>query len=243
MIFGASDRDAIFRSQVRKACESSAMITHPEIPRVKAQMIQKHLLVEVARCGHMIRIADNDLSQVRQAVRVLDHDPINLPLDVYQEYLGMMDTKTQANEGYFMFLYSYMLSNLDHLREGIKIADMIIEGDNPVSYKETIRLAKIRGIYERLADYCRDKLDVEDVPYREALEYIECALEEISIILRVATGKDVEIEEISDHMELSENLDPTAFRNLFMIDMDPEELHLVESFEVDFDRRTEIMFG
>lgn len=243
MIFGASDRDVIFRSQVRKACESSAMITHREIPQLEARMIQKHLLVEVARCSHMLRIADNDFSQIRQAVKVLDREPINLPLDVYQDYLSFLDGKTQANEGYFMFLYSYMLGNLDHLREGIKIADMIIGGDNPVSYHETIQLARVRGIYERLADYCRDKLDVEDVPYKEAFDYIQCALEEISIILRVATGKDVEIEEISEHMETAENMDPTAFRNLFMIDMDPEELRQVEAFEVDFDRRTEIMFG
>ena len=98
------------------------MPAHHEIPPNMCLMIQDHLVKEVIRCGHMIRIADNDFSHIRQAARELDSDPVNLPMNVYDEYLGILDEKTRKNEDYFMFLYAYMLGYMDHIRNGIRIA-------------------------------------------------------------------------------------------------------------------------
>lgn len=243
MIFSAADRDALFRSQVRKACETTAITGHHEIPLDRISMIQKQLLREINRCSHMLRIADNDFTKIRRAAVELDAEPISLPAQVYADYLGILDEQTRENEAYYMFLYSYMLGYMGHIRGGIAVADQIEGGGNPISDLEKIRLSRVRRIYERCADHCRDLLDEDTVPYDQALEYIECALEEISIMLRVGTGKDVELDEISNHMEWAESADSTPFRNLFMVDMDPDDLSLVEDFEVDWERRLDIMIG
>jgi len=246
LIFDRSDREALFRTEVRKACESAMVTTRDDISPARKQMISKQLMMEVARCHAMVRIADNDLSNIREDAAIMDEEPLHLPLDVYDDYLKVLKSEDREEEGYYTFLYTYFLGYLEHIREGIRIADTILEGGNPVGEKETVRLLKVRSILESLRDRCSDLMEADpegDVPYAEAMEVIECNLEEVSIMLRIGSGREIDLDEMSLHLEWAETLDQEPFRKLFLIDMDPDDKAIFTEYDRVWESRVRIMLG
>ena len=246
MIFDRSDREALFRTEVRKACESAMVTTRDDISPARKQMISKQLLMEVNRCHAMVRIADNDLSNIREDAAIMDEETLHLPLDVYDDYMKVMKEQDREDEGYYTFLYTYFLGYLEHIREGIRISDLILEGGNPVGEKEMIRLMKVRTILEGCRDRCSELMDEGaegDVPYARAMEVIECNLEEISIMLRIGSGREIDIDEISLHLEWAETIDQDPFRKLFLIDMEHDDRQLFTDYDRAWESRVRIMLG
>lgn len=209
-------------------------------------MIHTHLVSEVARCHAMVGVADNDLSSIREDAAMMDQEPLHLPIDVYDDYLKMVKERDREEEGYYTFLYTYFLGYLDHIRAGIRIADDILEGRNPVGEKETIRLLKVRTILEGCLERCQMFMDVgedSDVPYQKASEFIQCNLEEISIMLRIGSCREIDIDEMSLHLQWAETLDPEPFRDLFLIDMDPSDLAVYTDFDRAWADRVRAIIG
>lgn len=222
------------------------VLTRDDISPARRQMIQTQLISEVARCHAMVRIADNDLSSIRSDAAMLDEEPLHLPLDVYDDYLGMLKEKEREDEGYYTFLYTYLLGYLEHIRGGIRIADDLLAGRNPVGEKETIRLLKVRTILEGCLERCQMLTDVgedSDVPYQNAGEFIQCNLEEISIMLRIGSCREIDLDEMAFHLQWADTLDPQPFRDLFLIDMDPSDLAVYTEFDLAWADRVRAIIG
>lgn len=209
-------------------------------------MIHMHLISEVARCHAMIRVADDDLSNIRADAAMMDQEPLHLPLDVYDDYLSIVKERDREDEGYYTFLYTYFLGYLDHIRGGIRIADDILAGRNPVGEKETIRLLKVRTILEGCLERCQmlmDEGEESDVPYQKASEFIQCSLEEISIMLRIGSCREIDTDEMSYHLQWADTIDPEPFRDLFLIDMEPSDLAVYTEFDLAWADRVRAIIG
>lgn len=209
-------------------------------------MIHMHLISEVARCHAMIRVADDDLSNIRADAAMMDQEPLHLPLDVYDDYLSIVKERDREDEGYYTFLYTYFLGYLDHIRGGIRIADDILAGRNPVGEKETIRLLKVRTILEGCLERCQmlmDEGEESDVPYQKAGEFIQCSLEEISIMLRIGSCREIDTDEMSYHLQWADTIDPEPFRDLFLIDMEPSDLAVYTEFDLAWADRVRAIIG
>lgn len=244
MIFDRSDREALFRTEVRKACESAMVNTREDISPTRRQIISQQLMMDVNRCHAMVRIADNDLSSIREDAAMMDSEPIHLPLDLYDDYISVMKEEDRESEAYYTFLYTYMLGYLEHIRGGIRIADVIIEGGNPVSEKDMLNFVKVRSIMDSLQQRCSDLMDVDsDVPYGEAMEFIDCNLEECSIMLRIGSGRDIPLDEMSLHLEWSETVDDGAFDSLFLRDMSPSDRRIIDEYLKTWDVRVRTIIG
>lgn len=244
MIFDRSDREILFRTEVRKACESAMVSTREDISAARKQIISQQLLMDVARCHAMVRLADNDLSSIREDAAMFDSEPLNLPLDIYDDYMKVMKNDDREDEAYYTFLFTYMLGYLEHIRNGIRIADTILEGGNPVSEKDSIHILKVRNILKSCRDRCTSLMEVDpDVPYDKALDLIECDLEECSIVLRIASGRDIPLDEMTFHLEWAETIEPEAFNRLFLIDMPPEDRDVYQMFEKAWEERVGIIIG
>ena len=244
MIFSRADREVLLRVEVRKACESATIGIYDSISPVRRNILASHLLMDMARCHAMIRLADNDLTNIREDMAIMDEGPATPPLDIYTEYLQKVVTPEAGDdEGQYTFLYGFMMSYIDHIRKGIQMAEDMIRGIPPVSDGDMIRFARTRDMLERMLEHCEGMDDGDGVPYSGAAEYLDCNLEECSIILRIGSGRDVSLEEISFHMEWADTQDPSAFDTVFGPDISEDEDELLSWYESIWDRRLWIMIG
>ena len=100
------------------------------------------------------------------------------------------------------------------------------------------------GILDSLQQRCSDLMDVDsDVPYGEAMEFIECNLEECSIMLRIGSGRDIPLDEMSLHLEWSETVDDGAVDSLFLKDMSPSDRRIIDEYLKTWDVRVRTIIG
>lgn len=243
MIYDLEDRQIIARTQVRKSIEAASIHSADDIePRLRT-MIEEQLFRDIDRCGFMLRLADNDFGLISEDIRDISDNHQMLPPEIYKVYLDRMDDESRDDEGRYLMLFTYAVAYMPMLSTGLSVASTILSADTTVPDREAIMYRKAYILFEDAMRHCGELLDEEDVPYVAAYEFAECALEECSIILRIAGGKEVPTDEISLHMEWADTQDPKVFVDVIACTLTGEEKAVWDSFMQWEDKRTCVMIG
>ena len=130
-----------------------------------------------------------------------------------------------------------------HFSMAQKWSEEILAGSKAVSYSDFMALQRLSELLRIAGERCDLMKDETDLPYVEAGRYIECMLDECSILMRTHLSKIVTIDELCYHLDFREYVDVDAFNKLFLPDYAPEVRREIIAFQNKFAARGDILYA
>jgi hypothetical protein len=119
----------------------------------------------------------------------------------------------------------------------------ILDGQPPVSYEDFMKFTKMKGLFTVAKEHCEPLVDFEDLPYAEANDYIDCMLDECSIMMRLHLSKPVGVDELCGHVDRRKMVSVDDFNKICLPDYDPRDRGDIVSFENKMQYRTDILYA
>ncbi|MBE6518490.1 MAG: hypothetical protein E7Z70_02960 [Thermoplasmata archaeon] len=146
-------------------------------------------------------------------------------------------------ESAFVAYCNIGISAYFHFSTAQRWSEEILGGRNPVSYPDFMSLQLLSELLRIAGERCDLMKDETDLPYLEAGRYIECMLDECSILMRTHLSKLVTKEELCYHLDFREFVDADAFNKLFLPDFAPEVRREIIAFQNRASSRGDILYA
>ena len=154
-----------------------------------------------------------------------------------------MDETSLNLESQFVFLCNLGLQIFINMTKAKPIARSILDGKNPIQYSDFLGYQKIRDILLKSKERCDLLLDETDLPYKAAGHYIDCMLDECSIITRMYLSKPISSDELCYHIDFHEAVDCDEYNKLFLPEVPPENRYDVIDFQKKMDDRLVLIYA
>ena len=146
-------------------------------------------------------------------------------------------------ESAFIFYVNLGLHFFIHMTKGRTYASKILEGTNPITYADFKKLQKIRDLLLQGKDRYELLKDNTDLPYESAGHYIDCMLDECSLIIRMYLSKPIAIQDLCLHMDFRDAVRKEDYNKLFLPEVPPEDRKDILDFQMTEDDRLELFYG
>ena len=156
------------------------------------------------------------------------------------ESLGDNDLKYESA---FIFYVNIGLHFFIHMTKGRTYASKILEGENPISYAEFLKLQKIRDILMKSKERYELLKDDTDLPYESAGYYIDCMLDECSFMMMIYLSKPIAIQDLCLHMDFRDAVNKDDYNKLFLPEVPPEDRQDIIEFQKTSDERISLFYG
>ncbi len=240
MIFGAEDVEVLERTISRKTLETESLMDSP-ISEWMKMSISKQLSRDIFRCKMMMDLASGDLNSLPANITTLTDDIDVVDDRTCFEYMSLLNKDDLADEHKFLWLYNVLLAFIPDLTNALNYAGVILSGKQPISSKEIRSLTSFKDLLFKLDAACGS---VESHADRAKIkDFIEYCKDECSLVIRIATGKRMPIDEVFQHFEHSKTLDPVAFDAFCPAHMDDSQMALWNGFNQHWKERLQLILA
>ena len=243
MIYSTDECIVINGIRNRKILEKSIYNSMDSLPIAFRSAMDAQLDSDIARCEAMIRIGMNDLSNLYNDMEALSPQPSCLSLELYQHYLNSLTEEDMKLESSFVFYSNLGIDFYIHMAAAKNIANAMLDGGAKVSYAEFIKTQKIRDMLNKSKARCDDLKDDTDLPYAAAGRYIDCMLNECSLILKMYLSKDISVKELCRHIDQRTYVSSDDYNKLFLTEFSPEDRGDMVSFQNNMKDRSDLMLA
>jgi len=130
-----------------------------------------------------------------------------------------------------------------HMVRSSVFADEILSGEKLVTYSDFSKLQVLTRIFTDAKSRCEMMSDVPDLPYDSAEAYVDCMLDECSILKKIYLSKQISVTDLCCHVDSLNHVVPDDFNSLFMPDYPPEIKEGLESFESKAKDRLDLLYA
>lgn len=189
---------------------------------------------EERRCDTMARLLSFQLDSVDEDIKFI-LEPPEIPEDLFQGFVKALKGPDRELYEDFMRLLTRIVITVPYYRTGLSMAPILARGDSPLKESKIFSLVDCRDILEEVSAG-----DIEDPAI---IDYIEYCLEEISLVIRACTAKEMDEDESVFHMQWSWEIDHDACHEAFLNMVDFDDGVLMNAFHRDRMIRWSIIMG
>ena len=164
-------------------------------------------------------------------------------MDLYEHYLESLDDKDMKSEGEFVFFCNTGMQFYYHMMRSSVCAQDMLLGKQIVTYSDFSKLQILTQIFADAKKRCDSMLEETDLPYVAAKSYIECMIEECSILKKIHLSKPIMVDELCNHVDAMSKVDPDSFNKIFMPDYPEDIRDGLMSFESKSSDRMDLLYA
>lgn len=164
----------------------------------RALILSGYFEYELGRCDALARLLCFELQTLDEDLAFLSNPP-DIPMELLDEYTQALDEDARDDYEEYLSLLTRVMMMFPYYRSGLSMVNLLSRGFSPLSDSNINSLIRSRGVFENLCFIVPDGDHVHD--------YIDFCLEEISLVLRATTGKEVPEDEAVFHMQWASEID------------------------------------
>ena len=154
-----------------------------------------------------------------------------------------MNPDDMKSEGEFVFICNAGMQFYYHMMRSLVCAQDMLEGKQIVTYSDFTKLQMLTSIFTDAQRRCESMVDEKDLPYGSAKDYVDCMLEECSILKKIHLSKPLSVRELCNHVDSMSKVDPDDFNKLFMPDYPQDVKDGLMSFESKSADRMDLLYA
>jgi len=154
-----------------------------------------------------------------------------------------MNEADMKSEGAFVFFCNQGMKFYYHMMKCSLCVQEILSGEQMITYNDFSKLQLLTQIFTDAQKRCEAMADETDLPYASAKEYVDCMLEECSILKKIHLSKQISVNDLCCHVDNMSKADPDDFNKLFMPDYPPEIKDGLISFEKKSEDRMDLLYA
>ena len=129
------------------------------------------------------------------------------------------------------------------MSRAIPLAEKMLNGEHLVPYTEFTRHQLLNSLFNKAKQRCVMMSDVTDVPYASAEEYIDFAMEECGILMKIYLSKQMSVNSLCAHIDRCERVSPDDFNAIFLPDYKEDVRQCVMNFESETEDRMDLVLA
>lgn len=185
----------------------------------RSLLLERCFEFELHRCDAMVRLLNFELQGLDRDMSLILDEP-EIPEELFQEYLDTLDPEERLTHDDYVRVLTTILTMIPFYRTGLSMTSLLSRGESPLSDTKIASLIHWRDMFEEIS-----AMD----PDIDLVQYVEFCSEEISLVIRACTGKDIPEDEAVFHMQWSLGIDHNASHDACM-DFAPSFAHDLEQY-------------
>jgi len=166
-----------------------------------------------------------------------------MPLDLYEHYIECMNQADMNSEGEFVFFCNQGMKFYYHIMRAASCIEEILSGEQMITYSDFTKLQLLTRIFTQAQQLCETMEGESDLPYASAKEYVNCMLEECSILKRIHLSKPIPVQDLCNHVDMMSVADPEDFNRLFFPEYSEDIKEGLMSFEGKSEDRLDLLYA
>ena len=129
------------------------------------------------------------------------------------------------------------------MSRAIPLAEKMLKGEHMISYTDFTRYQLLSSLFNKAKQRCVMMRDYTDVPYASAEEYIDFAIEECGILMKVYLSKQMSVDSLCAHIDRCDRASPDDYNAIFLPDYKEDVRQCVMNFENETEDRMDLVLA